>query len=135
MRPMKAKPLWGEPCNNCGACCIASQCPLSVILFGERTLCPALVVDGLGGYVCSVITTDNLPPAKRRAAAVAIAVGLGCDFTTTPEDRAARKERYPAREQQALAQLAALPPGARRHFEAWRRLGPKKNPPAGGPGG
>ena len=120
---MKAKPLYGDPCNSCGRCCIVSQCPLSVILFGERTLCPALVTDQAGGYVCGLVTTSHLAPAKRRAAAVAIGSGTGCDFATSVADLEARKIHHPRMIAESDARLAALPPASRGHFETWKRLG------------
>jgi hypothetical protein len=120
---MRDKPVYGSPCNNCGRCCVVSQCPLSVILFGERTLCPALVTDQQGGYVCGLVTTQHLAPAKRRAAVVAIGSGTGCDFAQTAEDLEARKTHHRRMFAASLAALEALPPGARGHFETWKRLG------------
>lgn len=48
------KPLYLSPCNGCGQCCLAEQCRVSVIVFGERDLCPALV-DAGERYACGLI--------------------------------------------------------------------------------
>lgn len=36
------KPKIDNSCNACGVCCIAEQCRISIELFGEAQLCPAL---------------------------------------------------------------------------------------------
>lgn len=36
------KPKEGDPCNGCGVCCLSEQCPVSVEVFGNQELCPAL---------------------------------------------------------------------------------------------
>jgi hypothetical protein len=118
---MRPKPTYGDPCNSCGRCCVISQCPLSLLTFGERTLCPALTPDGAGGYGCGLVSTDRFPPAKRSAAAVAIGAGTGCDFAFFESDFEARKTARPHMEVISVAALEGLRPGARAHFEAWRR--------------
>lgn len=50
-----AKPAMGSTCNGCGQCCLASQCHLSLNLFGdiEEGFCPALKWNG-EIYRCAV---------------------------------------------------------------------------------
>lgn len=98
---MLPKPLFGDPCNGCGLCCLVSQCPLSTALFGPSGRCPALRPNGLGGYGCGLITDTasylNVHGAAeadvQAAVAVMVGAGCGCDFATTPEDLDARKTR------------------------------------------
>lgn len=40
------KPKHGQPCNGCGLCCVREQCAVSVAIFGEMSLCPAIEQDG-----------------------------------------------------------------------------------------
>ena len=48
------KPAFGDPCNRCGVCCLATQCEVSKARFGKQTLCPALELDG-GKYNCGLM--------------------------------------------------------------------------------
>jgi ferredoxin len=116
----KTKPLYGDPCNGCGLCCIASQCPVSLIIFGQRDLCPALISNQLGGYVCGLVSTGALNPAAREAAAFVIGSGTGCDFTATDADRAIHDEKWAPMRDKAIAAMADLSPEARRQFDRWR---------------
>lgn len=76
----RPKPLYGKPCNNCGRCCLAEQCPLSMIVFGRRTVCPALGQAADGALVCALPTEPErwmempaeIRPAVREACAIAI---------------------------------------------------------------
>jgi hypothetical protein len=48
------KPLAWQPCNGCGVCCIAVQCPASVKVFGRAQVCPALEWDE-GRFWCGLM--------------------------------------------------------------------------------
>ena len=82
------KPAYGHPCNGCGLCCIAVQCPLSEQLFGPRDLCPALTRYG-NAYGCGVIAEpakffaptgrEKLDTAIPKALAYLLGAGRGCD--------------------------------------------------------
>ena len=87
------KPAYGQPCNGCGVCCIAQQCPISTALFGEQERCPALEPAG-HGFGCGVITNTaayvpDLPAwggqALSDAFAVMLGAGDGCDGQTEDE--------------------------------------------------
>jgi hypothetical protein len=63
------KPLYGEPCNGCGRCCLALQCPVSLEVFGdvsEEGFCPALEPVGGGRLACGLMSRplDYLPDVK-----------------------------------------------------------------------
>lgn len=87
------KPPHGSQCNQCGACCYATLCPLGVHVFGERLgPCPALVrdheVDG-APWTCGLVlepmrwaTRRSILhgwQAMRAAALLLIGAGMGCD--------------------------------------------------------
>lgn len=89
-----AKPLYGEACNSCGRCCIASQCPLSTMFFGEQYLCPALEQTETG-FGCGLIRApgEYLGPPWRlehtaEAFATILGAGTGCDAVMTDADHA-----------------------------------------------
>ena len=120
------KPLWGDPCNGCGLCCLMSQCPLSVALFGQRTRCPALIEQGGGKYGCGLSNTsayfqteDREEPLKE-AVSLAIGSGFGCDMTYHAKDHIARARRRPKLLKIAKRRLKALSPMARKIFDAFR---------------
>lgn len=49
------KPVFRQPCNGCGQCCLASRCDAAEILFGiSDDICPALRWDGCQ-YRCEVM--------------------------------------------------------------------------------
>lgn len=86
MKPLP-KPAYGDPCNGCGMCCIAVQCPLSLALFGEQKLCPALEQAGRA-LACGLVrnTADYVPdlpswggPALTEAFGLMLGAGAGCD--------------------------------------------------------
>ena len=93
------KPRHGQPCNNCGMCCVATLCPLARRLFGrELGPCPALLGD-FGSSKCGVVADPaQYDPGgamllgQRTAAAAAaflIGTGTGCDvrFNGEPPDK------------------------------------------------
>lgn len=47
-------PGLGKPCNQCGLCCLAEQCPVSLAFFGKYDRCPALNKTD-AGYSCDII--------------------------------------------------------------------------------
>lgn len=48
------KPVYGQPCNGCGICCIAKVCELGVTL-GDDQNCKALVRGSEGGFYCGMV--------------------------------------------------------------------------------
>ncbi len=82
------KPPYGSPCNGCGACCLAEQCYLSLVTFGQSHPCPAIIRDG-GRFACGLVERpDETVPdlvrvlgsdVTRRVAALLVGAGLGCD--------------------------------------------------------
>ncbi len=109
---LQRKPPHGAACTRCGLCCIATQCELSLHLFGERPgPCPALVFDEHKQSSCGLAG----PPATPQLAAAAahlIRAGLGCDarFNGEPvnhqfnaeldaRDKQTRGATYAARQQ------------------------------------
>lgn len=54
------KPLYGQPCNGCGRCCLALQCAVSIEVFGDvgaEGFCPALTPVGGGRLACGLMST------------------------------------------------------------------------------
>jgi hypothetical protein len=92
-RPLK--PAYGSPCNGCGLCCEAQQCPLSEMLLGEHDLCPALTPLG-NVYVCGLVADtwrffhssgkDEADSALRSAIAYLLGAGIGCDANLLGEE-------------------------------------------------
>lgn len=86
---LEAKPKHGEPCNRCGLCCYAVQCPLSEHVFGRRPgPCPVLT-GTIGDAGCGLVadpmrysmrrTLQHGVEAMRAAALLLIGSGTGCD--------------------------------------------------------
>lgn len=81
------KPAYGAPCNGCGLCCIATQCPVSVGLYGERTICPALEQAG-DSFACGLMVNplvhiegmrDWSGPVMGEMFRLLIGADIGCD--------------------------------------------------------
>jgi hypothetical protein len=113
------KPPYGDPCNRCGLCCMTEPCLVAqAVLMHRQGPCPALKSDGLGGFVCGLLS--ELPtPAEQDAARWIIGAGLWCDMLRTPEDTAIRSERLPVLEETLQKQWQALAPEARDVVDAW----------------
>jgi hypothetical protein len=92
-------PRYGDPCNNCGACCATSQCIVSVAAFGERPgPCPAF--EPKGETKCGMVSNPSRyalsrvicygEDAVRKATLQLIYAGEGCDarFNVAPRDPA-----------------------------------------------
>lgn len=84
--PRLPKPRAGQPCNSCGLCCLREQCPISIELFGESSVCPALNASGdklLCGLVTDGASYANVPPHWNEdisgAFALMLGAGEGCD--------------------------------------------------------
>ena len=90
------KPLPGDPCNGCGACCMATKCGLAIGLFGPEPEgpCPALEWEG-ARYVCGLVASPMAyakgkareygEDALSAAARAGIGMGTGCDARTVDE--------------------------------------------------
>lgn len=54
-KPCLPKPLYGEPCNGCGLCCLAVPCPIAEELLSVSVgSCPALEYED-GRFWCGLI--------------------------------------------------------------------------------
>lgn len=97
---MERKPPHGQPCNRCGACCVAVLCPLAQAVFGfEPGPCPALEFDADQKSSCGLVahpeqhaplTTASYGRENASAAAShLIGAGNGCcaRFNGEPEDK------------------------------------------------
>ena len=86
-----AKPVAGQACNGCGACCTWQPCPVGIVLSRRRHgACVMLRFEALQArYFCGVMqapATLRWRPLSwagallRRLAGRWIAAGKGCDF-------------------------------------------------------
>lgn len=115
---LPAKPAYGQPCNGCGMCCIAVQCPISIALFGDSDVCPALTEAGNALACGLMIDTGAYVPDMTRwggkvlteAFALMIGSGIGCDGLLEGEarDETVRQAMIAT----ANANIAAASPGA-----------------------
>lgn len=121
MGELLPKPLYGEPCNGCGLCCIAVQCPISLALFGEQDLCPALE-QAAPSLSCGLVrnTADYVPDitawggkALTEAFGLLVGAGCGCDGAASAEDEARQDEFHPIIREKAEAMIAKASPEAR----------------------
>jgi hypothetical protein len=107
---MARKPPHGKPCNRCGACCIATLCPLAVHVFRQPVVpgpCPALRWNGPDA-VCGLAAAPRVPPDMREAARWLIGADTGCDarFNGEPADPAFY-DRLKAWDRQNAPEVAA----------------------------
>lgn len=94
------KPVYGDPCNGCGICCIAQVCALGEAL-GDEKDCKALIHNVDGTFSCGLVvdpyrfisneslavwkTIDEMggsdagEQALRKSNAEALGAGKGCD--------------------------------------------------------
>ena len=115
----REKPPYGDPCNRCGLCCMTDPCRVAqVVLLQRHGACPALKSDGLGGYVCGLLS-ELQTPAERDAARFVIGADLWCDMLKTPADTAVLNERLPLLEATIQKQRLALTPAARKVVDTW----------------
>lgn len=97
---LDSKPPHGQPCNNCGLCCIATLCPLGKKIFRhEMGPCPALKRDSQNKSYCGVVadpmryamalTLRGGVEGMKQAAALLIGANTGCDarFNGEPPDQ------------------------------------------------
>lgn len=77
-------PGYGQPCNNCGLCCISEQCNQSFAIFGGQLICPAVIV-APGKVTCGLMEKPEdyvLPEAAgliKDMMMIVQGVGFGCD--------------------------------------------------------
>ena len=86
------KPPHGSPCNNCGACCLATLCEVGRGYFHQAVgPCPALLwrfgADGAKQSVCGLVALED-DPRRKAAILLLIWAGRGCDarFNGEPTD-------------------------------------------------
>jgi len=113
-----AKPAYGDPCNGCGVCCLAVQCPISIALFGDAEICPALVEAG-NALACGLMidTKAHVPEITDWGGAtltetfsLLIGSGIGCDGQGDDEQPDAEVRRKLI--ERAEAKIAAASPEA-----------------------
>ena len=91
------KPQLGDPCNGCGVCCLAEPCPISQVMFLQRSgPCPAIVWQPhINRYECGMAISPSLHNrlipvwADRFLISIFrrwIAAGKGCDSGADIED-------------------------------------------------
>ena len=89
------KPKIGEPCNNCGICCMSQVCGNGSFVMGlvdelgKRAdgRCPALIEADKGKYMCDIVRnpTKYIKHSKYPASVLSrnfahlIGSGIGCD--------------------------------------------------------
>ena len=94
---LERKPRHGQPCNDCGLCCVATTCELGRAIFNQSAgPCPALRFDGLKRSACDVVLRPQayhprgtmMPDTMSLAAALLVRAGQGCDarFNGEPRD-------------------------------------------------
>lgn len=99
---LPVQPDYMTKCNGCGLCCIAEQCPISIAIFKEAQVCPALESDGKT-FFCGLmvdpkkynavfdlllpVVNDGLDPNLLSAEAYGaiIGKGIGCDADKVSE--------------------------------------------------
>ena len=77
MAAIEIKPKMGEPCNNCGWCCLTEVCVVGQEITGNSTAPCSLLIEEDGKHIC-----------KLAAAGMALddlAIGTGCDAMTQQE--------------------------------------------------
>ncbi|MFK4132014.1 hypothetical protein ACI2KR_06925 [Pseudomonas luteola] len=94
------KPLYGDPCNGCGICCIAQVCRLGIEL-GDDKNCKALIQNSNGSFSCGLVAdpyrfvnedelevwqkidrltgSNHGEQALKERFAAELGAGLGCD--------------------------------------------------------
>ena len=122
------KPKHGQPCNDCGLCCVATLCALGKRLFSrEHGPCPALIKTDKDKYGCGVVHYTGIyakpvfPDVKlderslaslKHAALMLIFAGKGCDarFNGELADQKfyQKMEAYDKRNARALAEARKL---------------------------
>lgn len=124
------KPKYRDPCNGCGLCCLLSQCPISMVLFGPQPVCPGLEAVAGGGYTCGPIRepgkySPGLPfPEEdlRDTYKMVLGAGLGCDCTDTDEDARIHAANPIFTREKADAEVAAARPEVRHILDVLRRM-------------
>jgi len=79
------KPKFGQPCNNCGLCCVMEVCKIGKMILGDaqKAPCPLLMQvtnksTGEIKLVCDLVVREKLTgiePIIQNA----LAIGKGCD--------------------------------------------------------
>ncbi len=46
--------MFKNKCSRCGFCCLAEQCPIGVLRYGQRAVCPGLSFDTTGQATCAI---------------------------------------------------------------------------------
>jgi hypothetical protein len=119
---LREKPTYGEPCNNCGICCIKVQCPLSLAIFDEQDICPALGMAEMGNFGCRLVENpqaflpdiaDDVAPIMSEYHALLIGAGAGCDGQGDDEPDPTPEQRDRVRQRAARFRKTASPEAVR----------------------
>ena len=73
------KPKFGEPCNNCGWCCLTEVCPTG-IEFGHSAKIPCKFLEQENNKHYCGLAKHNVPIINE-----ALSIGTGCDAKTQTE--------------------------------------------------
>lgn len=74
---LEIKPALGQPCNNCGWCCLSETCPVGIELTPpDATVCAMLIAKD-GKYYCHL--------GKNEVMRDLLAIGQGCDAISAME--------------------------------------------------
>src|SRR4051812_24495333 len=96
MTSKPGKPLYGDPCNGCGLCCLSEQCPISLDIFGDVGICPALMDEG-ARWSCGLIVKPELffpaLPAELSRLTALMLGQEGCDSVDSHADRRRQRGR------------------------------------------
>ncbi len=73
------KPKFGEPCNQCGWCCLTEVCPIGVVALSSKMIPCKLLHETDGKYECALA---NLCTEQLNAL---LNIGMGCNAKTQQE--------------------------------------------------
>jgi hypothetical protein len=75
-RALGVKPALGQPCNNCGWCCLSETCPVGLEFTPPGEVCVMLVPKD-GKFFCKMSRVESM----RRV----LDIGGGCDAISVKE--------------------------------------------------
>jgi hypothetical protein len=77
LKAIEIKPKMGQPCNNCGWCCIRETCPVGVELSPPGDAVCAMLVPKDGKYFCKLSRVEEMRHI--------LDIGGGCDAISVRE--------------------------------------------------
>ena len=76
-KALKIKPALGQPCNNCGWCCLCETCPVGIELTPPDAKVCAMLVPKDGKFYCKLAIVPQMRDI--------MAIGQGCDAISIEE--------------------------------------------------